>query len=344
MLLTSTTDFKHSHDEATVLKWDQACWISLQMWTVFAEPHWINLMSSYSCTQWLKYRLFELAIGPKGFFTDVSLLKLQIFLLKPKNDVTNFVDVCCSTVLSAQDGWVGTCRTWRHPAFRVPGKVILHISVTSGGSVICLGGRGEGAVQLLTYFGQFSLKTAWKCRNLDRSRIPGTSAWIRHFYRPQRSCGQGNVFTGVCLSTGWGCLPQCMLGCHTPLDGHPPPGWRTPPGWRPPWMENPPRMENHPLDGDPPGWRTPPPGKQTPAYGLRAAGTHPTGMHSCLRCVNVFETSKDANPNMTSLTRNKFKFPVQPSKKLVQRWKLMGRKLFGVCFGTLTLLIDITCH
>ena len=25
----------------------------------------------------------------------------------------------------------------------------------------------------------------------------------------------------------------------------------------------------------------PPPGKQTPAYGLRAAGTHPTGMHSC---------------------------------------------------------------
>ena len=40
------------------------------------------------------------------------------------------------------------------------------------------------------------------------------------------------------------------------------------------WDAIPPRMEN------PPGWRTPP-GKQTPAYGLRAAGTHPTGMHSC---------------------------------------------------------------
>ena len=25
----------------------------------------------------------------------------------------------------------------------------------------------------------------------------------------------------------------------------------------------------------------PPPGKQTPAYRQRAAGTHPTGMHSC---------------------------------------------------------------
>ena len=51
-----------------------------------------------------------------------------------------------------------------------------------------------------------------------------------------------------------------------------PPGTRqTPPGW-----------------GEPPGWRTPPgpgrhpPPKQTPAYGLRAAGTHPPGMHSCV--------------------------------------------------------------
>ena len=33
----------------------------------------------------------------------------------------------------------------------------------------------------------------------------------------------------------------------------------------------------------PPGQADPPPpGKQTPEYGLRAAGTHPTGMHSCL--------------------------------------------------------------
>ena len=38
----------------------------------------------------------------------------------------------------------------------------------------------------------------------------------------------------------------------------------------------------HPPQPDPPsGSRHPPPGKQTPAYGLRAAGTHPTGMHSC---------------------------------------------------------------
>ena len=83
----------------------------------------------------------------------------------------------------------------------------------------------------------------------------------------------------VILSTGGGgCLPQCMLGCHTPPDGgtpprmeeHPPqmedpPGWRNPPRWRnPPGWRNPPRMEEPPLDGDPPGWRNPPQTRQTP--------------------------------------------------------------------------------
>ena len=62
--------------------------------------------------------------------------------------------------------------------------------------------------------------------------------------------GQGNIFTSVCQEFcpqgGGGCLPQCMLGYTTP----------------------PPRADN------------PPPRRQTAAYGQRAAGTHPTGMHS----------------------------------------------------------------
>ena len=76
------------------------------------------------------------------------------------------------------------------------------------------------------------------------------------YCRPQRSCGQGNVFTGVCLSTG-GCLPQCMLGCHTPLDGEPP-GWRNPP-----WDQvDPPTPDSQPLDGEsPPGPGRPPDGE-----------------------------------------------------------------------------------
>ena len=183
--------------------------------------------------------------------------------------------------------------------------------------------------------------------------------------------GQGNIFTGVCLSTaGEGCLPQCMLGytppeqtppqpdTHTPRPDTPPdqtppsrpetshPPRADPPGSRPPRPDTPsPRTRDPPQSRHPPGagppqsrhplpqtrhtpgpetpreqtppprsippwtrhpprsrppqtrppWsRHPSPGKQTSAYGQRAAGTHPTGMHSCWNmnrtrcCVNTF--------------------------------------------------------
>ena len=66
----------------------------------------------------------------------------------------------------------------------------------------------------------------------------------------------------VCPQGGSGCLPQCMLGCHPPKDqADTPPGTRqTPPGTR----------------------QTPLP----PRSGLRVAGTHPTGMHSCLKRIS----------------------------------------------------------
>ena len=67
---------------------------------------------------------------------------------------------------------------------------------------------------------------------------------LRNFYRPQRSCGQGNIFTPVCHSVHrGGGIPQ-----GTKAD---------------------------PLPEQTPS------GKQTLSYGLREAGTHPTGMHSC---------------------------------------------------------------
>ena len=45
----------------------------------------------------------------------------------------------------------------------------------------------------------------------------------------------------------------------------------------------------------PPGSRHPP-GKQTPAYGQRASGTHPTGMHSCFKeCFWKCFTEKNCN-------------------------------------------------
>ena len=74
-------------------------------------------------------------------------------------------------------------------------------------------------------------------------------------YRPQRSCGQSYVFTRVCDSVHRGvCLSACWEG-STPKEGSIP-------------------GRKHPRKEAPPEGSTP------PAYGLRAAGTHPTGMHS----------------------------------------------------------------
>ena len=99
-------------------------------------------------------------------------------------------------------------------------------------------------------------QTPPKSRHPPHPRIQSTSSryasyWnaFLFYYQPQRSCGQGNVFTGVCLSTGGGCLSQCMLGSppwtrQTPPDQADPPRTRqtTPPGTR----QTPPRPGGHP--------------------------------------------------------------------------------------------------
>ena len=125
------------------------------------------------------------------------------------------------------------------------------------------------------------------------------------------------LFTG-----GWGCLPQCMLGYHTPRSRHTspeqtppradPPGADTPlgadthlgvdtlgadtPQSRHPRSRHPSPLEQTPLppgaDTLPPGADTLPPSrhppvKQTRAYGQWVAGTHPTGMHSCCGCFQI---------------------------------------------------------
>ena len=89
-------------------------------------------------------------------------------------------------------------------------------------------------------------------------------------YRPQRSCVQGYVFTRVCDSVHRGGLQA----------GRTPPG----PGRALRDRQTPPRQAD-------------PPGKQTPEYGLRAAGTHPTGMHSCWKVKSPCGTTLD-EPNI----------------------------------------------
>ena len=111
-----------------------------------------------------------------------------------------------------------------------------------------------------------------------------------HSYRLQRSCGQGYVFTRVCDSVNrgegvWGRPPRADTppGADTPLEQtpqsrHPPE--QTPREQMPPRADTP--WSRHPRRRHPPEQTPPPPREQTLAYDLRAAGTHPTGMHSCL--------------------------------------------------------------
>ena len=95
-------------------------------------------------------------------------------------------------------------------------------------------------------------------------------------YRPQRSWGKV-MFSQACviLFTG-GCLPQCMLGYYTPLGNRHPPQSRHSPQSR-----HPPSRADTPL----PCCRHPQ--EQTPPRDTATAadGTHPTGMHSCLKYV-----------------------------------------------------------
>ena len=98
----------------------------------------------------------------------------------------------------------------------------------------------------MTYFDHYSLA---QCKMV-----------MGHFYRPQRSCGQGYVFTRVCDSVHWGGLCQCMLGYHPP-----PKEGGTPPGGMHPQEGGTPLGRRHPPGGMHPPWKGgTPPGKHAP--------------------------------------------------------------------------------
>ena len=82
-----------------------------------------------------------------------------------------------------------------------------------------------------------------------------------------KKLGQGNVFTGVCHSVNGGGSASVHAGIstHTPHLGPDTPRDQTPPRSRTPVADPPPRVHT-------------PPGPDPPQP---AAGTHPTGMHSC---------------------------------------------------------------
>ena len=96
-----------------------------------------------------------------------------------------------------------------------------------------------------------------------------------HHYQPQQSWAKVMFLqASVILLTG-GVSASLHAGIPPPWSRHPP---RHPPKSRPPQEQTPPQSR-HPL-----GLSTPLGTKYTPqeADGQRAAGTHSTGMHSCL--------------------------------------------------------------
>ena len=100
---------------------------------------------------------------------------------------------------------------------------------------------------------------------VDQNKFPSTLfSFPCHFYRPQRSCGQGNVFTGVCDSVHRGRVSASVhVGIpHSPGSRHPPLEQT------PPWEQTPPQSRHTPLEQTPPWEQTPPPPKkQAPVYG-----------------------------------------------------------------------------
>ena len=98
----------------------------------------------------------------------------------------------------------------------------------------------------------------------------------QYCYRPQRSCGQGNVFASVCLSTGG----RVSASVHAGMPDPPKPGRPPPPRDQadppkpgtprdqadPPWTrQTPPRTRQTPRDqADPPWTRQTPPDQADP--------------------------------------------------------------------------------
>ena len=78
-----------------------------------------------------------------------------------------------------------------------------------------------------------------------------------------------------------------VSGEPPPRDQADPPGRERTPGTK---EKPPPQDQGEPPrdQADPTPWQgePPPPGRETAAYGQWAAGTHPTGMHSCLHYVH----------------------------------------------------------
>ena len=113
-----------------------------------------------------------------------------------------------------------------------------------------------------------------------------------HFYRPQRSCGQGNIFTPVCNSVHRGGSASVHAGIPHPSPQTRPPQDQTPPEQTPPWEQTHPPTRppgpDTPLEQTPLGADTPPREQKPPPQGSRLQHTvYEQPVRILLECILV---------------------------------------------------------
>ena len=208
---------------------------------------------------------------------------------------------------------------------------------------------------LENFLGSFQCKwctVSVRLKQMFTKNVLLSSTWVNiisDYYRPQRSwakvifsraCVKNSVQRGegVWLSACWDTNPPPLpppeqtqpppipLGAD-PQSRHPPradtPGADIPPGADPPGSRHPPTPWSwHPLP-----WELTPPGKQTAAYGQRAAGTYPTGMHSCFMDETPCVHHVSLSITQTTVAWSSWKWPIffgmdQSSRKWMELYNL----------------------
>ena len=123
-----------------------------------------------------------------------------------------------------------------------------------------------------------------------RNSLTKEASLCVHFYRPQRSCGQGYVFTRVCDSVNKGGVSEAYPPEQTPPDQTPPeqtpPLEQTPPGTRPPQEQTPPPPRDQTPPGPDPLPRSRPPREQTADTPLPPGSRPPRERDSGIRSMS----------------------------------------------------------
>ena len=162
-------------------------------------------------------------------------------------------------------------------------------------------------IYLFSWIHSYSSKHVNKMKQLIANTVAKWWHINWYFYRPQRSCGQGNVFTGVCLSTGGRVSASVHAGMpYPPRPGrHSPRTRETPQDQADPPRQTPPQTRQTPPDqaDTPPGPGRPPGTRQTPPREADSSIRSTSGRYvSYLNAFLFFLISKELHVALLSIS------------------------------------------